>query len=138
MNNLSKDCSTCESCNDTLTGINYKLVSIVDKALYNFRFELNREVDKDLFKLLIFYKEVLESICDDEDCGCYYTPLQSCVPVEIPNTGNPTAVINHCVCGCCPPLNVVCGFKPTVNTPSNSTTSLTKENIIERIKILTA
>jgi len=138
MNTLNNDCSICETCEDTLKGIDYKLISIVDKLLYNTRFELNRVVDRNLFKLLSFYKEVLEDICDDEDCGCYYTPLQSCVSVEIPNTGDPTAVVNHCICGCCPPLNVVCGFKPTVNTPSTSTTSLTKENIIERIKILTA
>lgn len=133
---LNTDCSTCESCEDTLKGIDYKLISITDKLLYNTRFELNRVVDRDLFRLLSFYKEVLSDICDDEDCGCYYTAPTACTSGEIPNTGDPTAVVNHCVCGCCPPLNVVCRFEPTVNTPSTSTTSLTKENIIERIKIL--
>ena len=131
---LNNDCTTCQSCEDTLKSLNYKISSISDKLLYNTRFELGRPVDKDLFRLLQFYKGVLEDICSDSDCGCYYTAVQECGQTEVVNTGIPGAVVNTCVCGCCPPLNVVCGYKPV----DNNSEVLTKENIIERIKILIA
>lgn len=137
MNNQNKDCSTCQTCEDTLKGVDNKLISIADKLLYNSRFGLNRDVDRDLFRLLSFYKGVLTDICNDEDCGCY-TQVTECWHEDVPNTGNPTAVINHCICGCCPPLNPVCNINPNTGSSNTSTITLTKENIEERIKILTA
>lgn len=141
----SKDCQTCDSCEDTLRDLDFKLISIADKALYNTRYELNREVDWSLFSLLTFYKQVLTDICDDADCDCY-TAVQcpTTVSTEEVNTGIQPAEVNHCICGCCPPLNVVCNVAPCVTgvcapgCDSSVATQLTKENIIERIKILTA
>lgn len=136
MNNPNKDCSTCQTCQDTLRGVNNKLISIADKLLYNSRFGLNREVDRNLFRLLSFYKDVLTDFINEEDCGCYTHTL--ICSQDVPNIGYPDTVINHCVCGCCPPLNVVCNFNPNVGKDSPSSTDVTEENIIERIKILTA
>jgi len=141
---MKKDCTTCESCQDTLEGLNSKLISIVDKRLYNVRYELNRNVDYPLARLLSFYKVVLSDICDGADCDCYTSPQCSALQNDIPNTGNPDAVINTCICGCCEPLNPVCNVTPCVSntcigdTCNDTATALTKENIIERIKILTA
>lgn len=67
----NKDCTYCESCEDTLYNLNNKIISIVDADLYNVRFELNRYVDRRLFVLLKFYREVLQNICNDTDCDCY-------------------------------------------------------------------
>lgn len=133
----NKDCSTCQSCEDILKNLDRKLISIADALLYNTRFGLNRPVDRNLFRLLVFYKEVLTAECSDTSCGCFTVETPSCVQ-EIPNTGNPDAVINHCICGCCPPLNPVCNFNPGTGSNNKSTTALTKENIEERIKILIA
>ncbi len=157
--NVNTECTTCEACEDTLGGLNSKLISIADKSLYNTRYGMNSEVDYALFKLLVFYKEVLESICDDDNCDCYYTVPEEC-PVVTPepspcytcncnpcscadscyNPGIQPAKVNTCICGCCPPLNPVCNQEPFINQKSKmySTKALTKENIIERIKILTA
>lgn len=96
-----KDCLTCDTCEDTLEGLNSKLISIVDKRLYNIRYELNRPVDYALARLLSFYKPILSDICNGTDCDCYTIP-ENVVPV------------------------------------TTSATLLSKENIIEHIKILIA
>lgn len=134
----------CSSCEDVLKTLDYKIISIVDKRLYNVRYELNRDVDYALAKLLIFYRGVLSDICADADCDCYTSPQCSQVLDDTPNTGIPDTVVNTCICGCCPPLNPVCNVVPCVSntcvgsTCEDSATALTKENIIERIKILSA
>lgn len=143
---LSSNCTTCDSCEDILRGINAKLTSIADNLLYNTRYELNREVDRDLFTLLVFYKQVAEDLCNDEDCGCYTIVTCPATLEDIPNTGNPTAKINTCICGCCPPLNPVCNVVPCAfttcigdsDTATDVATKVTKQNIFERIKILIA
>lgn len=88
--NVNTECTTCESCEDTLGGLNSKLISIADKSLYNVRYGLNREVDYALFKLLIFYKGVLESICDDDNCNCYYV-----VPLNYSGNSNTCTVVAY-------------------------------------------
>lgn len=138
---MKVDCTTCETCEDTLSGLNSKLISIVDKRLYNIRYELNRKVDYALFSLLMFYKGVLTDICNDQDCDCYTVLPCSTITPEKVNTGFPDAHVNECICGCCPTLNVTCntvpcgpGGGPAVEIAQQ----LTHENILERIKILTA
>ncbi len=69
---INNDCSTCASCKDVLSELDTKLISIADKSLYNARYELNREVDYDLYKLIMFYKKVGTDICNDNNCNfCY-------------------------------------------------------------------
>lgn len=142
---LTTECQTCESCEDTINAINNALIRIVDKRLYNIRYELNREVDYGLFKLLTFYKQVVQDICDEVDCDCYTAGQCSTVSTDEVNTGIQPATVNHCVCGCCPPLNVVCNVVPCASTLCSPgcdsvgvSTALTKENILERAKILSA
>lgn len=132
--------NNCSSCEELLTELNYKLTNIGDNRLYNIRYELNREVDYELFTLLIFYKKILTDICKDEDCGCYTTPKHyshSNVILTSDPIDNTLSVVNHCVCGCCEPLNPVC-INTKVQCPDDSHKSsvLTTENIFERIKIL--
>lgn len=143
MSKLNTDCTTCEPCEDTLVSVDNKLISIADKYLYNVRYGLGRKVDKNLFKLLVFYKKVLQDICDETDCDCYTgMPVGVTIIPETANTAFPTATINHCVCGCCDPMNVLCNSNTAVPCPQanrhNPAVALTRENIIERIKILTA
>lgn len=68
---MKNDCTTCESCSDTLAGLNSALVSIVDKRLYNVRYELNRPVDYAKAKLLMLYRDILKDICSGDDCDCF-------------------------------------------------------------------
>lgn len=101
------NCGTCVPC-DSLADLNSKIISIADNRLYNIRYELNRHVDYELFKLLVFYKGVAEDICDGIDCGCYTQGINT--------------PLNHE--GCCK--------SESIEIP------LTVDNIIERIKILTS
>lgn len=130
----SAGCTACESCDEILSRLNAKLGSIADKLLYNIRYGLSRQVDRKLFQLLTFYKGVLTDICNDEDCGCYTVSTTTCTTTV--NTGDPAAVVNHCICGCCPPLNPVC--TGTSTTAADVASVLTTENILERVKILIA
>lgn len=75
-------CGPCDSCEDTLAGLNAKIVSIADNHLYNVRFELVRPVDYPLFTLLRFYKSVLKDICADADCDCYGTDVEKAKIIE--------------------------------------------------------
>ena len=106
------DCLNCDPCL-SVNDVNRKLISIADNRLYNIRYELNRPVDYALFRLLVFYKDAAESICDGTSYDCYkggiYPPCPPC-------DGNDC---NDCV---------NCEDK----------TSVTEQNIIERIRILTA
>ena len=142
---MTNDCTTCEACEEILGRLNTKLIAIGDARLYNIRFELGREVDYDLYKLLLFYKGVLTDICDGNDCDCY--TVDGCSPTNVTMTvnelDNTVSVPNYCVCGCCEPLNPVCTAQvpcpgnpcaPCTNTQGKPTT----EDILERIKILLA
>lgn len=64
-------CGTCDSCEETLSGLDAKIIGISDNRLYNIRYELNREVDYGMFALYSFYKRVLGDICSGSDCDCY-------------------------------------------------------------------
>jgi hypothetical protein len=143
MTEINNNCSTCDTCEEILAGVNSKLISIGNAALYNVRFGMGRPVDRALFRLLTFYKGALEDICRDEDCGCYTLlgiPPCSTVFYTTNQLDNTQTIANRCICGCCPPLNVTCGCQtpPTTTAPANLTTALTLENIFERVKILTA
>jgi len=103
------NCDPCLSVND----INRKLINIADNRLYNIRYELNRPVDYDLFRLLIFYKDAAVSICEGTTYGCYSGGVDKpCQPCKDKNYAD----CNDC----------------------EEETSVTEQNIIERIRILTA
>lgn len=84
---MTKDCTTCEACEEILGRLNAKLIAIGDTRLYNIRFELGRKVDYDLYKLLLFYKKVLTDICNEDECDCYYT-----IPLKYSGTSNTCVV----------------------------------------------
>lgn len=71
--NKKSNCTNCDAC-DTIETINGKISSIADKRLYNIRYELGREVDYPLYTLLKFYKELLESNCNNCEDGSGFTP----------------------------------------------------------------
>jgi hypothetical protein len=79
--NLSP-CGPCDSCEDTLAGLNAKVISIADSRLYNIRYELGRPVDYPLFTLFRFYREVLKDICNEADCDCYGTDVEKAKIIE--------------------------------------------------------
>jgi len=63
-------CLNCDPCL-SVSAINKSLISIADKRLYNTRYELNRFVDYDLFRLLVFYKDAAKAICEGTTNDCY-------------------------------------------------------------------
>ena len=72
MKTLNENCFNCEPCNNIQGRLNAVLINIADAQLYNTRFELNREVDYDLYELIIFYKGVLSNLCKGDNCDwCY-------------------------------------------------------------------
>lgn len=66
---LCKTCG-CESCVALIDKINEKLARIGNHFVDNIKYELSTYVDKELFRLLSFYKDVLQSMCCGCDCGC--------------------------------------------------------------------
>lgn len=75
-------CGPCDSCEDTLAGLNAKVISIADNRLYNTRFELGRKVDYPLFTLFRFYRGILKDICAESDCDCYGTDEEKAKIIE--------------------------------------------------------
>ena len=69
---LKSNCNTCDIC-DLLVDLNQGLINIADARLYNIRYELDRPVDYEKYRLIKFYKRVAQDICNNADCGCYTT-----------------------------------------------------------------
>lgn len=100
------DCLNCDPCL-SVNDVNRKLINIADNRLYNIRYELNRPVDYDLFRLLVFYKDAAQSLCEGTAYECYEG-------------------------GTTPPCS------PCQSCDEESKVAVSAENIIERIRILTA
>lgn len=60
----------CESCDELIDKINEKLARMGNHFVDNLNYELNTPIDKELFRLLAFYKSLLEGMCCGCDCGC--------------------------------------------------------------------
>lgn len=60
----------CEDCGELIEKIDEKLARIGNYFLDNMKYELAIDVDKELFKMLAFYKEILQDICCGCNCGC--------------------------------------------------------------------
>lgn len=66
----------CESCSELIDKIDEKLARMGNYYVDNLKFELDIYIDKELFKLLSFYKEVLQGVCCGCNCGCITKDLQ--------------------------------------------------------------